>query len=80
MKNLDISTLTVGTIVVGGIGVVGISQEKLYVVEQVIGDQILLNNDLNRKRWYRSLHFIEADLYFSITLYLTLSRLLNLKS
>ena len=54
-----------------------ITANKKYVIRKVEQDIIWLENDYHEIEPYKSMHFIEADVYFSLCLYITLQRLLN---
>jgi hypothetical protein len=55
----------------------GITPKKLYIVEQRDMEFITLRDDKNETIQVRSIYFMEADVVFSLCLYLTLNRLLN---
>jgi hypothetical protein len=56
----------------------GITPKKLYVVEKRDMELITVRNDEDDVVQLRSIWFIEADVVYSLCLYLTLTRLLGL--
>ena len=56
----------------------GIQPNKKYVIFKVSGDKVWIRNDKDIVQEYDSIDFIEADLYFALSLYMTFMRLLNL--
>lgn len=57
-----------------------ITPNKKYIIENIEQDLILIRNDHNKITYYKAINFIEADVYFSLCLYYTFMKLLNLAS
>lgn len=57
---------------------IGITPKRRYIVEgREEGGLVFIRNDEGMLEPYRSIHFMEADVIFSLLLYMTINRLLN---
>lgn len=57
-----------------------ITQNKRYIISEVEEDYVWIVNDYGQKSPYKAIHFMEVDVLFSLSLYITFMRLLNLSS
>jgi hypothetical protein len=57
-----------------------ITPNKKYVIENIEQDIVWIRNDYNVVAPYKAINFAEADVYFSLCLYYTFMKLLNLTS
>jgi hypothetical protein len=57
----------------------GITAKRKYIVEQKNSEYIYVRNDEDEVVQYRSIFFMEADVIYSLLLYMTARRLLNLE-
>ena len=57
-----------------------ITPNKKYIIHQMSQDTLWIRNDLDSIEPYKALYFIEADVYFALSLYITFMRVLNLTS
>lgn len=55
-----------------------ITANKKYIILEIDKGMVRISNDLGDIGWYSGLEFIEADVYFSINLLMTFTRILNL--
>ena len=55
-----------------------ITPNKRYVISRIELDVIWVKNDYDQEQPYRSIHFIEVDVYHALCLYTTFMRILNL--
>jgi len=55
-----------------------ITPNKKYVISKLEQDMVWIRNDYDQIQPYKSLHFIEADVFYSLALYITFMRILNL--
>lgn len=54
-----------------------ITPNKTYIIEGVYHEFLLIKNDLGVTHPYESIMFIEADVYFTMLMFLTLMRAFN---
>ena len=57
-----------------------ITPNRKYVIHQISQDMLWIRNDADIIQPYRALYFIEADVFFALSLYITFMRVLNLTS
>lgn len=57
-----------------------ITSNKRYVVTKVEEEYVWVRNDYGDITPYKAIHFIEADVLFALSLYITFMNLLNLSS
>lgn len=55
-----------------------ITPNKRYIISKIEDDIIWLRNDYGETKPYKNIFFIEADVFFALSLYITFMRLLNL--
>jgi hypothetical protein len=54
-----------------------LTKHKNYIVLDVIDDHIKIMDDTGAKRYYQAYLFIEPGVYYTIALYMTISRLFS---
>ncbi len=80
MSSLILPILEIGMVVITPTSNIRqLTEDKKYIIQDIEGDWILLTNDLNEARLYKSHLFMEPDVYYNMLLYLTLLRLFNFK-
>lgn len=57
-----------------------ITPNKKYVIAKIENDILWVRNDYGETNPYKSIHFIEADVYSALCLYITFMRILNLSN
>jgi hypothetical protein len=55
----------------------GLTAHRRYVIEDVAEDWIKILDDTDESRYYQSFLFIEPDVYYTITMFMTMTRLLE---
>ena len=55
-----------------------LTEDKKYIVLDVEGDWLMIEDDSEDTRYYQSHLFIEADVYYNMILWLTLMRLFEI--
>jgi hypothetical protein len=71
--------ISIGTVVVTPTqSIITLTPDKKYVVQDVEPDWIMIEDDAGDLRYYRTHLFLEANLYYTISMYVILNRLLNL--
>lgn len=55
-----------------------ITPNKKYAIVRIETDILWLRNDYDEVTPYRSINFIEADVFYALSLYITFMRILNL--
>ena len=80
MKALLLPTYTVGMIVVSpSSNIPYISEDNKYIVLDIEGDWIQIQDDSGDIRYYQSHLFIDPDVYYNMIMYLTMLRIFDLK-
>jgi len=57
-----------------------ITPYKKYVIINIYRNMVLLRNDEGSEIYYHSVNFIEVDIFFALSLYMTLTRMFNLSA
>lgn len=57
-----------------------ITPNKKYIILEIDRDIISIRNDIGIVSRYSGIEFIEADIYFTLNLYMTFTRILNLSN
>jgi len=79
MNELLLNSFEVGMLVItASNNIKDITQERLYIIEKISSSFIYLTNDLGQSTKYRNHLFIEADLYYTTCLWLTLIKLFDI--
>jgi hypothetical protein len=55
-----------------------ITPNKKYIISRLERDILWVKNDYGDIMPYKAIHFIEADVFFALCLYMTFMRMLNL--
>ena len=55
-----------------------ITPNKKYIIYRMERDLIWIRNDIDEIVAYKAIHFIEADVFFALCLYMTVMRTLGL--
>lgn len=55
-----------------------ITPNKKYVIAKLDDEILWIRNDYGEDTPYKAINFIEADVYFALSLYITFMRILNL--
>ena len=55
-----------------------ITPNKKYVIHKLEQDIVWIQNDYRRIEAYKAIHFIEAEVFYALSLYITFMRILNL--
>lgn len=77
---MDIPVLSKGMVVVTPyLNLTSITADKTYEIEGIYHEYILIKNDLGILHPYKSIMFIEADVYFSMLIFLTLIKLFDIQ-
>jgi len=80
MSQLSLPKYEVGMVVVApSSNIPYITEDKKYVVLDVERDRLKIQDDSGDTRYYESFLFIEPDVYYSMTMYLTMLRMFDLK-
>lgn len=79
--DLTIPELTTNMIVVTpNDNIANITPYKKYIIVNMYKNLICIENDIGQITFYHSINFIEVDVFFSLSMYMTLSRLFNLSA
>ena len=79
MDNLTLPSFKVGMIIISPSSANPyITPEKKYIIEDVEDDWIMITDDAEDTRYYKSHLFIEVDVYYNMLMYLTLIRLFDI--
>ena len=79
MNNLAIPELQIGMLVVTpSDNIPNITQDRRYVVEYISGEYIQVRNNIDEVKEYKAHLFIEADVYYTVLLWLTVIRLFDI--
>ena len=80
MANLSMSEFQVGSVVVTpSSNIPNLTEDTKYVILGIQGDFVKIENDIGKIGLYKSVIFIEPDIYYNMIFYLTLLRLFNLE-
>lgn len=77
-EELVIPKIEVGLIVVSPGYHEGITPNRKYIVEKVVDSKVFVRNDFNEVKSYTLYSFMEADLYFTISLFSSLISIFKL--
>lgn len=55
-----------------------ITPNKKYIISKMERDIVWIRNDYGEVMPYKAIHFIEADIFFALCLYMTFSKVLGL--
>lgn len=55
-----------------------ITPNKKYIISKMERDIVWIKNDYQEIAPYKAIHFIEVDIFFTICLYMTFSKILGL--
>ena len=79
MSSLAIQDIKAGMIVVTpSSNLPNLTEDRKYVVLDVEGDWIQIQDDSGDIRYYQSFLFIEADVYYAMILYLSMLRIFDI--
>jgi hypothetical protein len=80
MSKLVLPDFKVGMIVVcPSSSIPHITEDKKYVIVDVENDWIMIQDDTDDTRYYQAHLFIEADVYYTMLMWLTLMRLFGIE-
>lgn len=79
--DLSLPNLEVHMVVVTPYKIVeNITANKKYIITRIDNDMVHIINDLGVSSKYKGLYFIEAEIYFSLSLYMTFVRILGISN
>ena len=79
MNNLQLPNFEIGMIVITPTDKIEyLTEDKKYVIINIKGDRLLIEDDSGERRLYKSHLFIEADVYYNMIMFLTTIRLFNI--
>jgi hypothetical protein len=80
MSKLKLPEMKIGMVVITPcVNAPNLSEDKGYTILDIDGDWIRIMDDTGESRYYQSHLFIEADVYYSLLMWLTTCRILDIE-